>query len=211
MSGNAPRLLVYMARQATPTQSFPEHVGKRAVKPLSKAEVRDLVLTFWRLNAAKAPMAEFVPILDEGFSLMAVDDQGREVVRYDGLAGLEEHQYGKLIYYDQRFRLLSLEADLAGDRAVARTTGEWRARHCEPRMARSEQLRADLAHVWHARRLPAGRPVLTLHVCTYFQYHPDFAPAAEAETSGREIHLDFDRYWGSPPQTSNKRTRGRAR
>jgi len=146
---------------------------------------------------------DFVPILDDDFTLMAVDDKGREVARFEGLAGLEEHQYGKQIYYDQRFSLGFFDADVDGDRAVARTTGEWRARHCEPRMARSEQLRADLAHVWHARRLPRGSAVLTLHICTYFQYQPGFAPAAAPETAGREIHLDFDQYWSATPQTAD--------
>jgi hypothetical protein len=177
-------------------------VEAQEVKALTNAEIRKLVVTFWRLNAGKAPMAEFVPILDDGFVLMAVDEEGNEVVRFDGLAGLEEHQYGKQIYYDQRFRLGSFDVEIDGDRAVARTTGEWRARHCEPRMARSEQLRADLAHIWHARRLPEGSPVLTLHVCTYFQYQSDFAPAAAAETAGREIHLDFDQYWSGTPRTA---------
>ena len=192
-----------MGRRATENEPVGEYVVKRAARALTEGEVRKLVLAFWRLNAGKAPMADFVPILDAGFAMVAVDDAGNEVVRYDGLAGLEEHQYGKQIYYDQRFKLISFEADIDGDRAVARTTGEWRARHCEPRMPRSQELRADLAHTWYARRLPSGLPVLTLHVCTYFQYQPGFAPAGAAETGGREIHLDFDQYWSAAPGTAD--------
>jgi hypothetical protein len=41
--------------------------------PLSETEVRDLILTFWRLNAEKAPVSEFAPIIDEGFALVAVN------------------------------------------------------------------------------------------------------------------------------------------
>jgi hypothetical protein len=195
-----------LGRGATQNEPVRDRVVERLAKALTEGEIRKLVLTFWRLNAGKAPMADFLPILDAGFAIVAVDDTGNEVVRYDGLAGLEEHQYGKQIYYDQRFRLISFEADIDGDRAVARTTGQWRARHCEPRMPRSEELRADLAHIWYARRLPAGSPVLTLHVCTYFQYQPGFAPASTPETGGREIHLDFDQYWSAKPGSSKPRT-----
>jgi hypothetical protein len=194
-----------MSREAAESEPVSDRVRERRVKALTGGEVRNLVLTFWRLNAAKAPMADFVPILDDGFALVAVDDKGDEVVRFDGLAGLEEHQYGKQIYYDQRFRLGSYDVDIDQDRAVARTTGEWRARHCEPRMARSEQLRADLAHIWHARRLPQGSAVLTLHICTYFQYQPGFAPVAANETAAREIHLDFDQHWSAALQPAGAR------
>ncbi|HVA07387.1 MAG TPA: hypothetical protein VNG12_11665 [Acidimicrobiales bacterium] len=167
------------------------------MKSLTEGEVRKLILIFWRLNAAKAPMADFVPILDDGFAIVAVDDKGDEIIRFDGLAGLEEHQYGKQIYYDQRFKLFSFDCDIDEGRAVAHTRGEWRARHCEPRMAESEQLRADVAHTWYARRRPEGAAVLTLHVCTHFNFQPGFAPATTAETTGREFHLDFDQYWST--------------
>jgi hypothetical protein len=170
-----------------------------ATEPLSDAEVRDVILTFWRLNADKAPASAFLPILDEGFALIATNPQGEEVVRFDGVSGLEEHQAGKEVYYDQRFTLRSFDLRFEDDRAVAQTTGLWECIHCEPGMARSEPLKADLAHTWYARRSPeSGRAVLSLHVCTYFNYVPGFEPARADGTPGdREFHLDFDRHWAS--------------
>ena len=168
------------------------------VRPLSDAEVRDVILTFWRLNADKAPVSEFAPILDRGFALVAVNASGEEVVRFDGLDGLEEHQAGKEVYFDQQFTLGAFECELQGDRAIAKTTGLWKCIHCEPGMARSEPLKADLAHTWYVRRSPeSGRALLSLHVCTYFQYLPGFQPAPKRdESSGdREFHLGFDRHW----------------
>ena len=168
--------------------------------PLSDTEVRDVILTFWRLNADKAPASEFAPIVDDGFALVAVNASGEEVVRFDGLSGLEEHQAGKEVYFDQRFTLRSFACELQGDRAVAKTTGLWECIHCEPGMARSEPLKADLGHTWYARRSPkTGRALLSLHVCTYFQYVPGFKPAPEANDApaDREFHLDFDRHWST--------------
>jgi hypothetical protein len=167
-------------------------------RPLTADEVRDVILAFWHLNAEKAPVAEFTSILDEGFSLVAVGPDGNEVARFDGPAGLEEHQAGKEVYFDQRFTLTSFDVELDGARAVAQTTGTWECIHCEPDTAHSEPLKADLAHTWYARRSPTtGDVVLSLHVCTYFKYVPGFepAPASDAATSKREFHLDFDRNW----------------
>jgi hypothetical protein len=171
-------------------------------KPLSRTEVRNVILTFWRLNADKAPVAAFEPILDEGFALVATDPNGEEIVRFDGPSGLEEHQAGKEVYFDQRFTLRSFEVELHGDRAVAHTTGTWQCIHCEPGMAHSEPLKAGLRHTWHVRRSPqTGSAVLSLHVCTYFQYLPGFEPAPprDAASADREFHLDFDRHWAAKP------------
>jgi hypothetical protein len=166
--------------------------------PLSDTEVREVILKFWRLNAEDAPVSDFAPILDDGFALVAVNASGEEVVRFDGLSGLAEHQAGKKVYVDQRFTLRSFECELQGDRAIAKTTGLWECTHSEPGMAQSEQLKADLAHTWYARRAPeTGRAVLSLHVCTYFQYLPGFEPAPNGDdaSTNREFHLDFDRHW----------------
>jgi hypothetical protein len=157
-----------------------------------------VILKFWRLNAEKAPASEFAAILDEGFALVAVDASGEEVVRFDGLSGLAEHQAGKEVYFDQRFTLRSFDCRLEGDRATAKTTGLWECIHAEPGMARSEPLKADLAHTWYARRSSdTGGAVLSLHVCTYFQYLPGFQPARDHHdaSTAREFHLDFDRHW----------------
>ena len=173
------------------------------LRPLDDTEVRELILMFWRLNAGKAPVAEFIPILDEGFALVATNPEGEEVARFDGLSGLEQHQAGKEVYFDQQFTLRSFDAEIDGDRAIAQTTGLWECIHCEPGMARSEPLKADLGHTWYARRSPeTGRAVLTLHVCTYFQYVRGFepAPAPESVSADREFHLDFDRHWTTSAQ-----------
>lgn len=166
--------------------------------PLTETKVRDLILMFWQLNAQKAPVSEFAPIIDDDFALVAVNANGEEVLRFDGMPGLEEHQAGKEVYFDQRFMLRSFVCELQGDEAIAKTTGLWECIHREPGGATSETLKADLAHTWHARRSrETGRPLLSLHVCTYFQYLPGFGPAQTHDdgSTDREFHLDFDRHW----------------
>lgn len=169
---------------------------------LTAREVKWAILTFWYLNATKASIAAFIGLVDKDFEIIATDAAGDVVVRFSGLAGLEDHQYGKQIYYDQRFLLQSFEVDLnGGEEAVAYTAGEWHCLHCEPRMACSETLRASLRHTWFIRRDGAtGRPVLTRHICTYFRYLEGYAPKPEATADGhREFHLDFDRHWRHAP------------
>jgi hypothetical protein len=166
--------------------------------PLTETEVREVILTFWRLNADNAPASEFAPIIDEDFALVAVNPSGEEVVRFEGLRGLEEHRAGKEIYFNQRFTLRSFDCEFHDDRAIAKTRGLWECMHSEPGMPRPEPLKADLAHTWYARRSPkTGRAVLSLHVCTYFQYLPGFEPAQNPDgtSTDREFHLDFGRHW----------------
>ncbi len=49
--------------------------------------------------------------MDDEFVIRAVDDAGEEVVRFDGLAGLEDHQDGKMDIFDEAFELTSLRVD----------------------------------------------------------------------------------------------------
>ena len=78
---------------------------------LTEDEVRDVIETFWRLDAGKAHLADFLPIMDDEFVIRAVDDTGAEVVRFDGLAGLEDHQDGKMDIFDEAFELTALRLD----------------------------------------------------------------------------------------------------
>ncbi len=74
-------------------------------------------------------------------------------------------------------------------------------------MACSEALRASLRHTWLLRRAAeTGRPVLTRHICTYFEYMEGYAPKPEAIGDGhREFHLDFDHHWLHGPKASGVR------
>jgi hypothetical protein len=162
---------------------------------LTEDEVRDVIETFWRLDADKAHLAEFLPIMDDEFVIRAVDEAGEEVVRFDGLAGLEDHQDGKMDIFDEAFELTSLRVD-PGPVTVAHTSCVWAFRRRESRAPRSEVCVADLSHIWQLRRHPTRRrAVMTGHTCIRFEFRPGHAPSTPNERqavklASEELHRD---------------------
>ena len=162
---------------------------------LTEGEVRWVIESFWRLDADKAHLADFLPIMDDEFVIRAVSEAGEEVVRFDGLAGLEDHQDGKMDIFDEVFELTSFRLD-PGPVAIAHTTCVWTFRRREPRSARSEVCVADLAHVWQLRRHPVrGCPVMTGHTCVRFEFRPGQAPSTPSarqavKIASEELHRD---------------------
>jgi hypothetical protein len=166
------------------------------MEPLSDKDIQGVIETFWRLDAGKAHLAEFLPIMDEGFYLRAVDSHGREVARFDGLAGLEDHQDGKMDMFDEEFLLESLDINRTGRSVVAYTAAVWTFRHRVPRAPTSSMCAADLAHEWYLRRHPERlSPVMTGHTCTHFEYRPGQAPPVPSDRqavkeSSASLHED---------------------
>ena len=115
---------------------------------LTEDEVRDVIETFWRLDADKAHLAEFLPIMDDEFVIRAVDEAGEEVVRFDGLARLEDHQDGKMDIFDEAFELTSLRVD-PGPVTVAHTSCVWTFRRRE---SRAPQAGSDSRHAGNRYR-----------------------------------------------------------
>ena len=169
---------------------------------LTEDEVRDVIETFWRLDAGKAHLADFLPIMDDEFVIRAVDDAGAEVVRFDGLAGLEDHQDGKMDIFDEAFELTALRLD-PGAVTAAHTTSVWTFRRREPRAPRSEVCVADLSHIWQFRRHPTrGRAVMTGHTCIRFEFRPGQAPSPPGarqavKLASEELHRDPSAMKGS--------------
>ncbi len=176
------------------------------LEPLSKAEVQAVIETFWRLDATKAHLVEFLTIMDEGFFIRAVDSQGQEVARFDGLAGLEDHQDGKMDMFDEEFHLQSLEFEPRDTAFVAHTTSTWNFRHRPPRASASAVCVADLAHEWYLRRHPARlTPVMTGHTCTSFVFRPGQAPPSPSDRqavkdSSAALHVDPGKVMQEPPR-----------
>jgi hypothetical protein len=162
---------------------------------LTADDVRDVIETFWRLDADKAHLAEFLPIMDDEFVIRAVDEAGEEVVRFDGLAGLEDHQDGKMDIFDEAFELTALRVD-PGPVTSAHTSCVWTFRRREARAPRSEVCVADLSHIWQLRRHPThGRAVMTGHTCIRFEFRPGHAPSTPSarqavKLASEELHRD---------------------
>ena len=140
---------------------------------LTEDEVRDVIEAFWRLDADKAHLVEFLPIMDDEFVIRAVSEAGEEVVRFDGLAGLEDHQDGKMDIFDEAFELTSLRVEVgpghhrAHDERVDVPAA--RAPRAAQRILRCRPVRmcGSCAFTRHG-----DGPVMTGHTCTRFEFRP---------------------------------------
>ena len=151
--------------------------------PITADVVRQLIETFYKLNSDRAPLTAFLPIVDhEGFFMELAGTD----IRFTGIAGLGDHQMGKLIFFDQEFHLQDIQVEADGDRAVARTRAQWHASTWTSPDPCSHRIKVALRHTWHVGRAKDdSRPVLLGHVCEEFHYLPGFAPKEQA----KEFHL----------------------
>ena len=154
------------------------------MKQLTKREVKDVILRFWDLNASRAPIKAFEDIVDcENLEIILAGTD----IAFKGIAGLADHQIGKLIFFNQRFELKSIDTRIAGDgRAISKTEGVWYAAYWQSPAAKSHDLIADLKHTWTVvRGEKSGKPVLLRHVCDRLTYRRSHAPIE----SSRDFHL----------------------
>ena len=94
------------------------------MQPITAKIVQNLIVSFWKLNAGRAPLSDFLPIVDhEGFFMELAGTH----VHFSGIAGLGDHQMGKVIFFDQEFILLDIQVQVDGDTALARTKAQWHA------------------------------------------------------------------------------------
>jgi hypothetical protein len=154
------------------------------VRPrLTEDEVRDVILAFFDLNASRAPIKAFEEILDcENFEIVV---QATDV-SFKGIAGLADHQIGKLIFFDQRFEAKFVEITIHDDHAIAKTDDRWEASVWQSPAAYSRRLIAELTHTWKVvRSEETGKAVLRFHSADTWKYLPGHAP----EEAPKEFHL----------------------
>jgi hypothetical protein len=156
------------------------------MQPMTEKIVQNLIESFWKLNAGRAPLSDFLPIVDhEGFFMELAGTD----IRFSGIAGLGDHQIGKLIYFDQEFILLDIQIDMDADTALARTRAQWHASTWNSPDPYSHRIKVALRHTWYVGRAKDDlRPILLGHVCDEFHYLPGFAPKDQA----KEFHLTQD-------------------
>lgn len=156
------------------------------MQPITDKIVQNLIELFWKLNAGRAPLSDFLSIVDaEGFFMELAGTD----IRFSGIAGLGDHQIGKLIFFDQEFILLDIQVDVEGDTALARTSAQWHASTWTSPDPCSHRIKVALRHTWYVGRArDDSRPILLGHVCEEFHYLPGFAPKDQA----KEFHLTQD-------------------
>lgn len=157
-------------------------------KPLTKKEVKDVILKFCDLNAGRAPISAFAPIIDvEKFELKLL---GTDIAFY-GIGGFADHQMGKLVYFDQRFILKSMKTTIKSDYAIAVTSFIWEARHWEPPAAFSELLRAYVRQSWKiVRSSKTQSAMIVSHIADKFKYLKGYSPG---DKRPEDFHLTLGR------------------
>lgn len=142
-----------------------------------------IILTFNHLNASRAPIAAFEAIID--IVRFEIGVRGSDIY-FKGIAGLADHQIGKLIYFDQHFDCELLRHEQEGKQITVHTKGAWHARLWQSPAGYSQQLIADMTHTWVLSRQTKDSPLLILsHVCESFAYRQGYSPADKAE----DFHL----------------------
>jgi hypothetical protein len=156
---------------------------KRTGTKLTKREVRDVIRRFFELNAGRAPIKAFEEILDcERFEVRV---KGTDIA-FIGIAGLADHQIGKLIFFDQRFETKSWDIAIHSDHATAKTLDRWHASVWQSPAPRSHQLIAELVHTWKIiRSEKTGKAILRFHSADTWKYLAGHAP----EEVPAEFHL----------------------
>ncbi|CAM3045693.1 Uncharacterised protein [Legionella steigerwaltii] len=145
-------------------------------------EAFKVVEQFNHLNASRAPITDFLPIVDPEHLIITL--RGSDIV-FKGIAGFADHQIGKLIYFDQKFECDLVKSETQDEQITLSTKGAWYARVWQSPAAYSQQLIADLAHTWILKKTKHATYIIVTHICEHFKYREGFSPRDMAE----DFHL----------------------
>jgi hypothetical protein len=126
--------------------------------PLTKQEVEQLILTFWKMQEEKAHLVDLIEITSPDLEI----SMGEFVWR--GYKELEDHQMGS-------------KAQFFGEEATVKSEVQWNARRWTFPAAKSEEIKAIYSHTWRVRRSPeTGKAVVVLNHVDHMRYVEGFAP-----------------------------------
>jgi hypothetical protein len=158
-----------------------------ANEPLTEEEVRQLILTFWKLDEEKAHLVDLMEVTAPDLEISMGE------FAWHGYRGLEDHQMGsKAQYFDEHFEPRSISVEVSGTEATVKSEVQWSARHWTFSAARSEEIRAIYSHTWKVRRSPeTGKPVVVLNHGDHMRYVEGYAPSESKQRTdphvGREM------------------------
>ncbi|CEK11318.1 hypothetical protein [Legionella hackeliae] len=151
---------------------------------INEEEAFQVIKKFNVLNASRAPISDFVGIIDlENFELRL---RGSDIF-FKGIAGFADHQIGKLIYFDQSFDCELQSSQQEGNKITVATKGVWYAKTWQSPAAYSQQLIADLTHTWELEKKTNGALLIVVHICETFAYRKGHAPGDIA----KDFHLEL--------------------
>ncbi len=158
-----------------------------ANNPLTEQEVKQLILTFWKMQEEKAHLVDLMEITAPDLEISMGD------FAWHGYKELEDHQMGsKAQFFDQHFEPISISVELSGDEATVKSEVQWNARRWTFPAARSEEIKAIYSHTWRVRRSPeTGKAVVVLNHVDHMRYVEGFEPPESKQRVdphvGREV------------------------
>ena len=146
-------------------------------EPLTEDEVRQLILTFWKMQEEKVHLVDLMEVTTPDIEISMGEFAWR------GYRELEDHQMGsKAQFFDQHFEPKSISVELSGDEATVRSEVQWNARRWTFPAARSEDIKAIYSHTWKVRRSPeTGKAAVALNHVDHMRYVEGFEPPESKE------------------------------
>jgi hypothetical protein len=149
-----------------------EELRMSANEPLTEEEVKQLVLTFWKMQEEKAHLVDLMEVTAPDLEISMGE------FAWHGYRGLEDHQMGsKDQFFDQHFEPIGISVELSGGEATVSSEVQWNARHWTFPAAKSQEIKAIYTHTWKVRRSPdTGKPVVVLNHVDHMSYVEGFEP-----------------------------------
>ena len=144
----------------------------------------DTILRFNELNVSRAPISDFLPIIDSENLIIQMRDSD---IIFNGVAGLADHQMGKIIFFDQELDCELIKHKVNNQQLTIFTKGVWYARTWQPPAPYSQVLMADLKHRWELKKTKNDGFVIVTHTCEYFKYRDAHGP----QDMSKDFHLDL--------------------
>ena len=136
--------------------------------PLTKDEIQEMAVAWYRKLDVHAPMVEILPMLaDDGLEMVFPEST------VYGWAGFEGwYQRVIRIFFDEVHTVKKAEPVINGDEADVNVVVQWEASVWNPPAAYSARIKCDAYQRWKVRRSPVtGKAVVTQYIVDSIEYH----------------------------------------
>lgn len=138
------------------------------IAPLTKSEVNQLAVDWYRKLDVHAPLEEYIPfVAEEGLEMRFPE---ATVYGFDGFKGWYERVIG--IFFDEVHTLKEVTVTPSGDKANVKVVVKWEASIWKPPAAKSERIITDAYQTWIVQRSPnTGKPVILTYIVDSLDYY----------------------------------------
>lgn len=136
--------------------------------PLTKDEIQEMAVAWYRKLDVHAPMVEILPMLaDDGLEMVFPESTVYGWVGFEGW-----YQRVIRIFFDEVHTVKKAEPVINGDEADVNVVVQWEASVWNPPAAYSARIKCDAYQRWKVRRSPVtGKAVVTQYIVDSIEYH----------------------------------------